>query len=177
MRLTALFSFVAASAVVGCTPASTVHTPADRVILDEGERTIRSVSDRGSLGVIPAPVDTVWNAVTSSLRMLKVEPTTMNKAAGEQGNLKFTMYRTFNGRPVSMYFNCGDDPLAGQNADAYTVTASILAKLRPEGNGTSMETILTGTTYKPGGSAARIHCGTTGVLEKHFAEMVASRVN
>ncbi len=164
------------SAAIGCATPAPVDRPRDRVVLEDEGRVIRAVNDQGQRRVIAAPFDSVWNALTSSLTMMKVELTTVNRPAGEQGNLKFTMSRNFFGRPVSHYFSCGNDPFGGANADAYPVTAALVAKIIPEGEGTAIETMLTGSTIKPGGSAARIYCASTGVLEQHLAEMVASRV-
>jgi hypothetical protein len=114
-------------------------------------------------------------AVALTYLFLKVPLTYEDKSIGEQGNKMFVMSRTFDGHAISHYLNCGDDPFRGPNADSQRVTASLVTRTRPvTGTQTSVETIFSGYISKPGQSGT-IYCTSTGSLELHMAEMVASR--
>ena len=175
---TSLFFIIAA----GC--ASTPSTPAtatrDRIIVtdDRTGSTVRSVGDVDATRVtLAATADQVFTAVTESYAFLKIPLTHMDKALGEQGNKKFIMSRTFDGKQVSHYLNCGYDPFGGPNANSNPVNVSVVTRARAQGGtSTVLETTITGVTYKGGGNSGPIYCATTGAMEKHLAEMVASRI-
>ena len=168
-----------------CAPAvksATETSPAqpDRVLATD-DRTgvsIRATSDGAATRVtLAATADDVFNAVTSSYAMLKVPVTYADKGIGEQGNKKFMMSRMFDRQPVSAYLNCGDDPFGGPNANANPVQVSIVTRARASGGtSTILETMVSGVTYKGGGNTGAIYCTSTGTLEQHIAEMVASRL-
>jgi hypothetical protein len=140
---------------------------------------IRATSDGSATRVtLAATADQVFDAVTQSFAMLKVPITYADKTLGEQGNKKFIMSRSFDFQPVSAYLNCGEDPFGGPNANANPVQVSIVARARAAGGSrTTLETAVSGVTYKGGGNSGPIYCTSTGTLEQHFAQMVASRVS
>lgn len=165
----------------GC--ASNPGTPAtasrDRILVtdDRVGSTIRTNDVDATRVTLSATADQVFSAVTSSYAFLKIPVTHMDRALGEQGNKKFVMSRTFDGQRVSDYLNCGDDPFGGPNANAGPVTVSMVTRARAlGGTSTVLETTFTGVTYKSGASTGPIYCATTGTMEKHLAEMVASRL-
>jgi len=171
--------------IAGCAPSTqsaTATSPAqpDRVLAtdDRVGVSIRATSDGSATRItLSATADEVFNAVTSSYAMLKVPVTYADKGLGEQGNKKFMMSRTFDGQPVSAYLNCGDDPFGGPNANANPVQVSIVTRARASGGtSTVLETMVSGVTYKAGGNSGAIYCTSSGTLEQHIAEMVASRV-
>ena len=173
----ALVSFVA----IGCATANTTtNVPPERVVaVDERSgASVRTQNDpTGVTSTIQGTTDQVWDATALSFVFLKIPVTYSNRPAGEQGNPNFVMIRNFDGQPLSAYLNCGDDPISGPNANLGRVTVAIVAKIRPGTSGTVLETLLTGNVVKSGASSAPIYCSTTGTFEKHFADMVASRVN
>src|SRR4026209_931752 len=167
--------------LLGCTssqPPTTTARP-DRVIATD-ERTgvtMRSPNDPGPAPVeIRASQDSVMRAVELTYLFLKVPITHLDRALGEQGNKMFTMSRTFDGRNISNFLNCGDDPFRGPNADYNRITASLVTRTRPlAANRTAVEAASPGYFPKPGSGGA-IFCAPTGSLELHLAEMIASRV-
>ena len=115
-------------------------------------------------------------AVDLTYVYLKVPVTHYDKSIGEQGNKNFVMFRKFDGQNISNYLNCGDDPFRGPNADSNPVTVSLVTRTRAlSATRTSLETAFSGYIAKPGQSGT-IYCTTTGSLELHITEMVASRV-
>jgi len=150
----------------------------DRVIATDEKtgETIRT-NDPGPAAVtLRAPQDSVMTAVGLTYLFLKIPVTHYDKSIGEQGNKLFVMSRTFDGHAISNYLNCGDDPFRGPNADANRVTVSLVTRTQAlSPTRTALQTIFSGYISKPGNSGT-IYCTTTGSLELHIAEMVASRV-
>ncbi len=171
-------ALVALGLTAGCASSGAAPTPERVVMIDETTGTsIRSVNDRsGPTTSLSEPADKVFDAVTIVFALLKVPRTVASSNTGEQGNTKFAMSRSFNGRPVSTYLSCGDDPLAGSNADSYPVTAALVTRVRPNGVGSSLETKLTGTLFKPNANTGGIYCASTGALELKIAQMVAAQL-
>ena len=178
--------YVLSVLVLGCAPAATTSTGTargqpDRVIVvdDRAGASVRSPNDPVAAAVkLPATADQVFSAVSSSFAMLKIPITYTDRNLGEQGNKKFIMSRRFDSQPVSTYLNCGNDPFGGPNADVNPVTVSIVTRARPSGGtGTVLETMISGLTFKGGASSGPIYCASTGELEQHLAEMVASRLS
>jgi hypothetical protein len=165
----------------GCASSKppTATTRPDRVIATDEKTgsTIRSVNEPGPAPVIlRSPQDSVWRAVALTYLFLKVPVTYDDKSSGEQGNKMFAMSRTFDGHAISHYLNCGDDPFRGPNADSQRVTASLITRTRPvSATQTSIEIIFSGYISKVGQSGT-LYCTSTGSLELHMAEMVASRI-
>jgi hypothetical protein len=151
----------------------------DRIIATDETTgaTIRSRTELGPAAVeLRATQDSVMKAVDLTYLFLKVPITHYDKALGELGNKMFVMWRTFDGRSISNYLNCGDDAFRGPNADYNRVTASLVTRIHQVSTDkTLVETTFSGYISKPGSSGA-IYCTTTGTLETHMAEMVASRV-
>lgn len=171
-----LLAMVSAAA---CSSSGAIRPATDRVVMvdERTGTTLRTGNDQaGSRAVIAAPVDSVWEAVAASYAMLGVTRTFINQATGEQGNLRLVMSRKFFNQPVSSYLNCGDDPFSGPNANAHPVTVSLITRVRPEGTGSTIQTLLSGTVNKTGANSGAIYCATSGALEEHIAKMVASRV-
>ena len=159
MRLAlVLVSIVAA----GCAPAATSQTAAspDRVVAVDDTRgsSIRTHSDAKAASItLAASADQVFTAVTESYATIKVPVTYQDKGLGELGNKKFVMSRTFDGQRVSTYLNCGDDPFGGPNADANPVQVSIITRARASGGtSTTLETLVSGVTFKASGSSGPI---------------------
>lgn len=169
---------------VACAPPATTSAgnpgTSDRVLAvdDRVGTSIRAANDIGATRItLDAPVDQVFNAVTSTYAFLKVPITYSDRNLGEQGNKKFIMSRMFDGQPVASYLNCGDDPFGGPNADSNPVTVLLVTRARPAGGTTTIvETTLSGVTHKGTSSTGPIYCATTGALEQHIADMVQSRV-
>ena len=101
-----------------------------------GDRTLRL----SELSRIERTTDVETKTVTVTTTL-----THYDKALGEQGNKMFTMSRTFDGRNISNFLSCGDDPFRGPNADYNRITASLVTRTRPlSSNRTAVETTFTG---------------------------------
>lgn len=178
MRSLQFLVFVVISANA-CATSGVIQDPGDRtVVVDERAGAVKVHNDQLSTAVdFPAPVDKVWDAVASSYAILRVDRTVINRETGEQGNPKLFWSRKFDHKSVSTFINCGDDPFSGPNADRSPVTVSLVTRVRAKGTGTTMTTVLSGTLMKPGANTGTIYCASTGALEEHLAEMVASQLN
>ncbi len=177
MRSLQFLIFVVISANA-CVTSGVVQEPGDRTVVVDEQGAVKVHNDQLTTAVdLPAPVDKVWDAVTSTYAVLRVDRTLINRETGEQGNQKLLWSRQFDHKPVSTFINCGDSPFSGPNADLSPVDVSLVTRVRAKGTGTMITTVLSGTLMKPGANTGTIYCASTGALEHHLAEIVASRLN
>jgi hypothetical protein len=166
--------------LVGCASSRGASPPTDRVLAsdDRTGETLRTINDAGAVPVtLAGSAKDVAKAVELTYIFLKIPITYNDESTMTQGNQRFVMSRTFDHQPVSYYVSCGADQFGAPTADSNPVTVSVMTRARAiSPTQTALETTVTGSTYKPGASGA-IYCASTGTLEHHIAEMVASRLS
>ena len=146
------------------------------VLVDEYGRTYRS-SQSGTEASFEAPLDSVWNAVMAAYSALEMEATTVDKPGGTIARNRLVARRMFNGTRLSKFFNCGDDMVSGPNADNGEVTASVVSRLLPTGDGTTVSTMVTANIrLYTGASGNPIRCGSTGELEERLRKAIATQL-
>jgi hypothetical protein len=164
------------SVIAGC--ASGQHydetTPKQVAIYSGPETgTILSERPRAVAATIAAPAGAVWLAVKKVYLDLDVPVTVENPSARQIGNQNFYRTRTFAGKPMTEFVDCGNG-MTGPKASSYRIYMSLLTDVIPDGQGSARVQ----TTFVPmgqdmqGNSTDRIVCGTTGRLETLFLERV-----
>jgi hypothetical protein len=90
------------------------------------------------------------------------------------GNNQF-LARRIGGARNSRYLDCGYGATATPNADAYEVTASLMASVRPgEGGGTILETLFTASARAREVSGGVVSCNSKGVLERDMVDRLTT---
>ena len=124
--------------------------------------------------LLSAPPEQVWVALENVFGDLGIEITYRNPQAQAIGNNQFRA-RRIGGARNSRYLDCGYGTTAIPHADAYEVTASLVASLRPgEGGGTVMETLFAASARAREVSGGTVSCTSKGVLERNMVEMLTS---
>jgi hypothetical protein len=145
--------------------AAIFSTPETGTILGERPRAVTA-----SLAVAPAAV---WLAVKKVYLELEIPVTVENPSVRQIGNQNFYKSRTFAGKPMTDFVDCGSG-MTGPKASSYRIYMSLLTDVIPDGQGGTRVQ----TTFVPAGqdmmgnSTDRIVCGTTGRLEALFLERV-----
>ncbi len=135
------------------------------IIFDDKVGTVRTDANPGGSAVaVPATPDRTWNAILGAYSMIGVEVKYLNRPAGELGNRSVVISRRIGTGEVSRYLDCGIDPFAGQQANAYPVRVSLVTRMWPDHTGMKIETKFSGSMTKPG-AGATVHCSSTGSLE------------
>jgi hypothetical protein len=123
---------------------------------------------------LAASPEEVWTVLPNVFEELGIEINYRNPAARGVGNNQFVA-RRIGGARNSRYLDCGYGATATPNADAYEVTASLMASVRPgEGGGTLLETLFTASARAREVSGGVITCNSKGVLERKLVEMLTS---
>lgn len=160
--------FVAfACAACASAPGSSATPDQQRdIIFDDRVGTVRTNNGpAGGPTTIAATPDRAWDALLGAYSLIGVDVKYLNKPAGELGNRDAVMSRRLTTGELSRYLDCGTDPFAGAQANAYPVRASLVTRMWPDGAATKVETRFSGTMSKPG-AGATVHCSSTGVLEQ-----------
>jgi len=157
-------------------PGSAVPEGRQReIIFDDKVGTVRTdANPPGTAVAIALSPDQTWEAIKATYAEIGVEVKYLNRPVGELGNRDVTLSRRLGTEQISRYLDCGTDPFAGSQANAYPVRASLVTKMRAEGAGTMIETKLSGSMTKPG-AGATVYCNSTGALELLIAVAVAKR--
>jgi hypothetical protein len=163
-------------ALAGC--ASGQHydetTPKQVAIFSAPETgTILGERPRAVTAAVAAAPAAVWLAVKKVYLELEVPVTVENPSARQIGNQNFFKSRTFAGRTMTDFVDCGSG-MTGPKASTYRIYMSLLTDVIPDGQGGTRVQ----TTFVPmgqdmmGNSTDRITCGSTGRLEAMFLERV-----
>jgi hypothetical protein len=168
---------VAACALVGCAsgqPHPEETTPKQAVIYSGPETgTLLGERPRAVSTTIAAAPAAVWLAVKKVYSELEVPVTVENPSARQIGNQNFYKTRTFAGKSMADFVDCGNG-MTGPKAASYRIYISLLTDVIPDGQGATRVQ----TTFVPmgqdmmGNSTDRIACGSTGRFELLFLDRV-----
>jgi hypothetical protein len=145
--------------------AAIFSAPETGTILGERPRAVAT-----TLAVAPAAV---WLAVKKVYSEIDVPVTVENPSARQIGNQNFYKTRTFAGKGMTEFVDCGNG-MTGPKAASYRIYISLLTDVIPDGKGGTRVQ----TTFVPmgqdmsGNSTDRIACGSTGNFEALFLERV-----
>jgi len=159
-------------ATTACASTTTSRATADRqrdIIYDDQVGTVRTSAHPALATVaIAATPDKTWDAMMAAYAVIGVDVKYLNRPTGELGNRDAVMSRRIATGELSKYLDCGTDPFAGPQANAYPVKTSVVTRMWPDGAGTKIETMFSGSMTKPG-AGATVHCSSTGSLERLIA--------
>lgn len=120
-------------------------------------------------GVIQEPVDTVWRAIPAVFQSLRF-PGAPSVYHQEYVYLTPPLKiedKLYEGESNSQYLNCGYTPVGVPAADNYQVVFAILARLIPQGSGsTEVDIIVDGEASNLAERSPSVHCTGTGRLEE-----------
>lgn len=142
----------------------------------------RSEFRRGDDGTVTAkvlaPAPAVWDALLAAMTQRHVTPSLLNRGVGRMGDTAMVLLRSWNGRQLSYFFNCGST-MTGPRADDERLHAILLAQLtRLPGDtiGVAVHFSATAQAVNSGSSARPSQCTSTGRGEVEFLDEVIQRV-
>jgi hypothetical protein len=123
---------------------------------------------------IDAPAAKVAAAVQQAFGELKVPADMADSATGTYGTLRLKAQINFAGYRMSKLLDCGQNTTTGPNADSYRVTIVFLALLdAADATHTKLQVgFVAGAEPPAGGRASALQCGSTGVMEAKFVDLV-----
>jgi len=117
--------------------------------------------------------DSIYAALDSTFRELKIPVETRDPRTGILRNLNADISRRLGGENLSRYLDCGRS-FAGNNADFYRITLAISTWVEPAtGEPQRVMVAIAASGRDPAGSrSAYSQCTSRGALEKRVAERV-----
>jgi hypothetical protein len=124
-----------------------------------------------------APPAQAYAAAKQVLDSLKLSPTASDSANGLLLNRGFVARGRIAGRRMSWAWRCGSG-LVGDYADTWRISMAYALFIDPSNGGGSRLGVAfaAGADDVQGASKAPLQCGTTGLLEKEIAKLVALKL-
>ncbi|HEX6559718.1 MAG TPA: hypothetical protein VF021_09660 [Longimicrobiales bacterium] len=119
----------------------------------------------------------VWNALMATHDQLGLPVQRAEAAEGAIIYFAPSLSRTFMGKPLSAYFDCGNGPGGQSRADTYRLSLKVIEVVDGVGAGrTRLRTEAQANARSQGVSSDALHCNSKLQLEKLIAVMVAARL-
>jgi hypothetical protein len=126
--------------------------------------------------MVAAPLADLWRVMPSVYEELGIPLGMYEEEAFALGNQEFTPGR-LGGFRLSHYLGCGSGGVTGEYADQYQVTMYIVTRLEePAPDMTEVKTEIYATAMDRAVSGNRIHCTTTGILERKIWEAALDKL-
>lgn len=163
--------------VAGCSSGGTGSMPGEsRVGRDGGQQSIILENAASEvLRDVPASADRVWVALLTVYEELEIPVTDVREGARVIEAVGVRM-RRIDGERLSRFYDCGSI-MTGPVADRYQVTLSLQSTVTargPGGSGLATETEAFAQSREA--RTGRLHCTSTGQLERLIAELVSEVV-
>jgi hypothetical protein len=148
------------------------------------ELTRRVGSDRvvadtmGTPFEVPYAAARVFTALSGVYTELKIPAELHDSAALELGTDGFSRRGDLGGRPLSIFFDCGQG-VTGPFADFNQIDLSVVSFVTPTGDASAtLRTVVLGTAVKltEGGSPTRL-CSSTGELERRIHRLLLRKIS
>lgn len=141
--------------------------------------TLRTVTeDFVKTGVLAAPPDRAWSALTAAYADLEL-PVTLRvddqRRIGSQGQ---RFRGAIGGTRLGLLFSCGASAGGGDAADGYEVTIDLTSTVAPDpdGAGSVVRSLASAFARPVSTSGEPVRCVSTGRLERKVAEAAAKRL-
>lgn len=136
-----------------------------------------NVDSLASEATIDSPRGVVFHAASQVFAELKVQVDARDSVRGMVGVTSTPKMRSFAGRPISRWLNCGSG-ITGANADNWRVYITAFAFTdAKDSTHTSLRLAMVGGAQDVAGhSTEPVACGSTGVFESMVVERVKSRI-
>jgi hypothetical protein len=120
---------------------------------------------------LPGDVERAATNVRTAFAAVGIPVQTLSRTPRVIGTERFVMRRTFAGKAISAYLDCGNTN-SGLLANIYRIQAAILASVQPAGtDSVTVETRLTAQAFSnEGASGGSVDCSSLGVLENRLLD-------
>ena len=180
MRKTMLGACVALAACAsggsGVTSAPVGVEQTTRITSDAGTAELRTTrSDPTAAFAIAAPPDRVFRALSSVYEELGLTVNVLDTQGRRLGVENGRIRRRLGGERLSRYLECGER-LGGRVAETDDITFTLLTQVTPDGQNSTLRTLVDATARPIGVSGNPITCATTGNLEERIVTLVRESV-
>lgn len=137
-------------------------------------RTTRS--DPTAAFSIAAPPERVFRALATVYEGLGLKVNVLDTQARRIGVENARVRRQLGGQRMGRYLECGER-LGGQVAETDDITLTLMTQVSPDGQNSTLRTLVDARARPIGVSGNPITCATTGALEERIVEMVREAVS
>ena len=148
-----------------------------RITSDGGTAEMRTTrSDLTATFAIAAPPDRVFRALATVYEDLGLKVNVLDTQGRRIGAENARVRRQLGGQRMSRYLECGER-MAGRVADTDDITLTLTTQVIPDGEASTLRTLVDASAKPIGVSGNPITCATTGALEERLVEQVRAAVS
>ena len=180
MRQAMVAAFVV---LAGCASGGSSTTPAPaveqttRITTDAGTAELRTTrSDPTAAFAIAAPPERVFRALSTVYQDLGLTVNVLDTQGRRLGVESGRIRRQLGGQRLSRYLECGER-LGGRVAETDDITFTLMTHVTPDGQNSTLRTLVEASARPIGVSGNSITCATTGNLEERIVAMVREAVS
>lgn len=140
-------------------------------------RTMYADAPMAAEDVVRAQPTTVRSAIRQMFASLDIPMTIDDTTQDTYGNNDFQKSSRIGNRPMSEYVDCGTTAI-GPRAATYRMYMSLITvvdSVRPQQTRVKSTLAVTARDQAAGGTTARLHCSSTGKLERMLVDSISAR--
>ena len=176
MRGTHVLLSVGLAACAGGSSSASGTRPISTPVAGGGNLRVAG-TDPSTVRTIAFAPDQVWRALPAVFDSIGIPVANLDAPKRMIGNSAFKIRGRLKNVPLSRYIDCGTSTQIGPNADSYEVNISLMAEVKPGAGGTTTLITTFEAVARPANFAqAYSQCGTKGILESRFGELVNAQL-
>src|SRR5262245_57362336 len=160
--------------LAGCASSSSMSSTTETPVIGAGNLRIRQ-NDAAKVTRFSSPITRVWAVLPSVHDSLSIPLTDLDANKHVIGNSGMKAYKTLGKTSLARYLDCGQTQ-GYPSAETYEIQLSVMTHVAPDGDGTTMSTLVEAAGRPIQVSSGFTKCTSTGALETRLAELVRARV-
>ena len=160
--------------LAGCASSSSMGGTAETPVIGAGNLRIRQ-NDAAKVTRFSAPIARVWAVLPSVHDSLSIPLTDLDASKHVIGNSGMKAYKTLGKTSLARYLDCGKTQ-GFASAETYEIQLSVMTQVTPDGDGTTMATLVEAAGRPLAFSGGFTKCTSTGALETRLADLARARL-
>lgn len=143
-------------------------------VIGSGSLRIRQ-NDAAKVTRLSAPIARVWAVLPSVYDSLSIPLTDLDANKHLIGNSGMKAYKTLGKTSLTQYLDCGKTQ-GFASAETYEIQLSVLTQAAPDGDGSTIATLVEAAGRPLAFSGGYTRCTSTGALENRLADLLRVRL-
>jgi len=160
--------------LAGCASSGSMSSTAETPVIGAGSLRIRQ-NDAAKVTRFSSPVARVWAVLPSVHDSLSIPLTDLDASKHVIGNSGMKVYKTLGKTSLARYLDCGKTQ-GFPSAETYEIQLSVMTQVSPDGDGTTIATLLEAAGRPIQFSGGFTKCTSTGELESRLADLTRARL-
>jgi hypothetical protein len=160
--------------LVGCASSSSMSRTDETPVIGAGNLRIRQ-NDAAKVTRFSSPIARVWAVLPSVYDSLSIPLTDLDANKHVIGNSGMKAYKTLGKTSLTRYLDCGKTQ-GFPSAETYEIQLSVMTQVAPDGDGSTMSTLIEAAGRPLAFAGGFTKCTSTGALETRLADLTNARL-